>query len=339
MDYDFSRHERGFGKTVLALTLDNKKMTERIVVAYADEARLRLGRGGGDAFYDETRPLGSLLTNFEGDPEREWSGHGMNLRESYGKTFPFEAERWKMVAATIKYLREKGKSGEPSLMFAAIRTWEDYLNCHNMNHGADMLMERFNLLYRPFHIYADNKPWQESAETAMARTHDDGESQVELWYPVKKRPFEVVVAVSSLLPVISYYLYKLEEWGFVFQECKVCGKYFAARSRHYELCSDGCRHVKAVEAKREFDDRAKGDRLEKLDETAYNYWYTRLRKLKKGKSADPEKEAVVKAAFDSFRKEAVKRKGEVKRGEMKLSDFAGWLVEQNEVVDRLISSN
>jgi hypothetical protein len=91
---------------------------------------------------------------------------------------------------------------------------------------------------------------------------------------VKKRPFEAVVAVSSLLPVISYYLYKLGEWGFVFQECKACGKYFAARSRHYELCSDGCRHVKAVEAKREFDERAKESRLEKLDETAYNYWYT-----------------------------------------------------------------
>jgi hypothetical protein len=61
-----------------------------------------------------------------------------------------------------------------------------------------------------------------------------------------------------------------------------------------------------------------------------------LRKLKKGKNADLEKAAVVKAAFDCFRKEAIKRKGEVKRGEMKLSDFAGWLVAQNDVVDRLM---
>ena len=153
---------------------------------------------------------------------------------------------------------------------------------------------------------------------------------------MRKRIFEVVVAVSSLLPVISYYLCKLVEWGLVFQECKVCGKHFTAKSRHYELCSDKCRRVQAVEAKREFDERARGDRLEQLDETAYNYWYTRLRKMKKGKNANPEKAKAVKIVFDDFRKEAVKRKGAVKRGEMKLSDFASWLAVKNDEVDRLI---
>ncbi|MDR0221374.1 MAG: hypothetical protein LBI54_08240 [Lachnospiraceae bacterium] len=337
MDYGFSRHGRGFGRVVFALALDHRKMMERIVIARADEARLRLGRGAGDVFLDAPRPLGSLLANFKGNPKREWNSHCMKLRESYGKTFPFEAERWKMARSARKYLREQYESGEPFLVFAAVRAWEEYLNCHNMNHGADILAERLNLLCRPFSLYAGSKPWQDAVETAVAQTVDDRESQVELWYPAKKRPFEVVVAVSSFLPVISYYLYKLEEWGFVFQECKVCGKHFAARSRHYELCSDGCRHAKAVEAKREFDERAKGNRLEQVYETAYNYWYTRLRKLKKGKNADPEKTVVVKAAFDSFRKEAVRRKGDVKRGEAKLSDFAGWLVEQNEAVDQLMN--
>ena len=81
---------------------------------------------------------------------------------------------------------------------------------------------------------------------------------------------------------------------------------------------------------------ARGDRLEQLDETAYNYWYTRLRKLKKEKRADSEKAAAVKAAFDAFRKEAVTRKGAVKRGEMKLSEFSGWLVLKNDEVDTLM---
>jgi hypothetical protein len=100
---------------------------------------------------------------------------------------------------------------------------------------------------------------------------------------------------------------------------------------------DGCR-VQAVEAKRAFYGMARSDHLEQLDEMAYNYWYTRLRKLKNGKNADPKKAAVIKAAFDTFRKVAVRKKGEVKRGEMKLSEFASWLALKNDEVDRLMET-
>jgi hypothetical protein len=150
---------------------------------------------------------------------------------------------------------------------------------------------------------------------------------------------ECVVASASLLPIIAYYLHKIEECGYVFQECKVCGKDFLARSRHYERCSDECRKAQALDAKREFDERAKGDRLERLDEAAYFYWYNRLRKLKNGKTADPEKAAVVGVAFKAFRKEAVKRKGEVKRGEIKLTEFSNWLIEQQNAVDALMGES
>jgi hypothetical protein len=156
---------------------------------------------------------------------------------------------------------------------------------------------------------------------------------------VVKRPFETVVAVSSFLPVIFYYLNKVNEWRFVFQECKVCGKDFLARSRHYELCSDACRKEQAVIAKREFDERAKGDRLEQLDEAAYYYWYNRWRKLKKGKAANPEKAAAFKVAFDDFRKEAVRLKADVKRGEAQFGEFAVWLIQQQDEADRLMDED
>ena len=98
-----------------------------------------------------------------------------------------------------------------------------------------------------------------------------------------------------------------------------------------------CFRVQAAEAKREFDERARGDRLEQLDEIAYNYWYAWLRKLRKGKNADSEKAAAaVKAALDAFRKEAVARKSAVKRGEMKLAEFSGWLALKNDEVDRMM---
>jgi hypothetical protein len=337
MDYDFSSRERGFGRVVFALTLDRKKLTERIVIARSDEARLRLERGTSDVFYDKTRPLGSLLLCFESDKAGDWNKNAAILRNSYGKAFPFDAERWKAAAPVSAFLRGKYESGEPSAMFAAVRTWDEYLNCFNRNHGADLLNERLSMLYKPFTVYGDCKPWREEAAAALSVALRDGESSVELWYPVAKRPFECVAVSSSFLPAIAYYLRKIEEWGDVFQVCKVCEKDFLARSRHYELCSDECRKVQAQETKREFDERAKGDRLEQLHEAAYFYWYNRLRKLKKGDAADAERAAIFKAAFDAFRKEAVRRKAAVKRGETRITDFADWLIAQQNEADSLIA--
>ena len=318
--------------------LDRKKMTERIVIGEMNETRRHLEQGTGAAYYDRTRPLGTLLIGFEADREREWNRKAMTLCESYDKVFPFERERLKMTAPVSDFLRGKYKSDEPSAMFAAIRTWEEYLNCYHLNHGGDLLIRRLSMLYRPFFLYDFDRPWQEETAAALSKVLHEEEAGVELWYPALKRSLECVVASASFLPLIAYYLHKIEEWKLVFQTCKVCGSDFLARSRHYELCSDGCRKKQAAEAKREFDERAKQDRLEQLHEAAYYYWYNRLRKLKRGKAANPQKAAAVESAFQMFRKEAVKRKGQVRRGEMKLPDFSSWLIEQQNEVDRLMES-
>jgi hypothetical protein len=336
MKYDFTRRERDFGRIVFALTLDRKKLTERIIIARSDDARLRLEHGAGDVYYDETRPIGSFLINFEGDRAGDWNKNGIILRESYDKAFPRTAARWKHAAPVGDFLTRKYENGEPSALFAAVKTWDEYLNCFNLNHGVDLLTERLAALYRPFALYSENRPWEELAPSAMTAALRDTDTEVSLWYPVKKRPFEVVAAFSSLLPVIQYYIFKLNEWGYVFQQCKICGKDFVAKSRHYELCGNECRRVQAVENKREFDERAKGDRLEQLHENAYNYWYNRLRKLKKGTAANPERAADLDAAFKIYRKEAVKRKADVKSGELSFSDFATWLIEQQNAVDALM---
>jgi len=193
MGYDFTKRERGFGKIVFALTLDRKKMTERIVMGETNETRRHFENGTGEIYYDQTRPLGQLLLDFETDTNRVWNVNSMILHESYGKIFPFESARWKIAAPVSDWLKETYKSGEPSAMFAAIRTWEEYLNCYNINHGADLLIDRLNLLYRPFSLYGEYKLWQEEAAVSFSQVIHDGESQVELWYPVNKRPFECIV--------------------------------------------------------------------------------------------------------------------------------------------------
>jgi len=94
--------------------------------------------------------------------------------------------------------------------------------------------------------------------------------------------------------------------------------------------------VQAVQAKRDFDEKAKGDKLAQYYETTYFYWYNRLRKLKCQQSPDGEKISTVSETFKVFRKEAIKRKGMVKRDKMKVADFTSWLEKQKEEVDKLM---
>ena len=335
MDYDFTRREWDFRRIVFALTLGREKMTERIVIGEMNETRRHLSNGAGEVYCDQTRPLGQLLFNFEADSDRVWNVNAERLRESYGKTFPFEPERWKMASPVSDWLKDKYATGEPSAMFAAIRTWEEYLYCYSINHGADLLINRLNLLYRPFFLYSEHKPWQKKADSLSQPIHD-GESQVELWCPVNKRPFECVVASASFQPLIYYYLHKMKGWKYIFQTCKVCDKYFLARSKHYELCSDECRKAQAVQAKREYDEKTEGDALEQSYETAYYYWYNRLRKLKREKNPNADKISVVSEAFEAFCKEAVKRKSMAKRGKIEAKEFTDWLFKQQIEADRLI---
>ena len=61
--------------------------------------------------------------------------------------------------------------------------------------------------------------------------------------------------------------------------------------------------------------------------------------VQKGKAANPDKAAAFKVAFDGFRREAVQRKAAVKRGDMKFSDYANWLIQKQGEADRLMDGH
>jgi hypothetical protein len=335
--YDFTSMERELGRVVFALAISRKPMSERIIIGKENEVRRILNGGDGEAYYDETRPLGSLLMTFESDKNHEWNSKILTMQESYQKVLPLDSSRWKMVKPVSDFLKEKYKSGEPSVMFAAIRSWEIYLGLLNkQRHVSEKLSKSLFMLYKPFTVYGEFKPWQNGARATLSVALQDDESVTELWYPVKKRPFETVVNASSFLPIIFYYMNKIDEWRLVFQQCKICEKYFVATSRHYELCSKNCRKDNSKELKREFDVRARNSKLEQHDKSSYYYWDNRLRKLKTGKNAMPDKAPIFKAAQDAFRKEAVKRKAAVKRGEVDIKIFTDWLIQQQIEADRLM---
>ena len=333
MKYDFQRKDTP-SQTVFVLTLNHKKLTERIVIAEAGEALNLLNGVTGDVYYDQTRPLGQLLFDFESDMDNKWEQNAATLRESYNKTFPFEGERWKIAQPALDFLRGKYDSGGPDVTFCAVRFWEQYLYCYNQNHGAELFSRNTSVLYRPFVLFGQHKPWSDEDAGTFIKPATDVETQVELWYPAAKRPFECVAANLSLMPIISYYLNKIREWYLVYQECMICGKMFLARTRHYEICSDACRKIQAVEAKRQYDERTKNNKAEQDYESAYYYWSNRIRRLKRH-NAVPDKITAAQAAFSDFRKEALLRKSEVKCHKMETAEFSSWLRKKQDVIDHL----
>ncbi|MCL2108495.1 MAG: hypothetical protein FWH20_04005 [Oscillospiraceae bacterium] len=104
------------------------------------------------------------------------------------------------------------------------------------------------------------------------------------------------------------------------------------------MCSDECRKVTASQAKQQFKERNKDDKSEQFYEGTYQYWYNRLRKLKRNNSDGKfEKEiAALTAATKKFRTEAVKKKADVKSRKMKLMEFRAWLLEQQNLVDGMM---
>ena len=61
--YDFTKKERdSFVRVVFALTIDKKRMTERVIIGLANEVKLALELGEGKVYYDKVRPLGRLFS-------------------------------------------------------------------------------------------------------------------------------------------------------------------------------------------------------------------------------------------------------------------------------------
>lgn len=91
MDMEFVRHEPCYDRILLVLTLDRQKKKERILIGEELQIRFRLhGNTDADVLCDVTRPLGTLLAEFEHDPEGEWNRLGLApLREA------LHSNRWK----------------------------------------------------------------------------------------------------------------------------------------------------------------------------------------------------------------------------------------------------
>ena len=344
MEIGFERHDPCRERVLFVLTLDRKKMKERIVSGIEYEVRSRLrGEQSADVLVDVTRPLGTFLAEFEHDPDGEWNRFGLApLREA------LHSNRWKkpdLEKAAGDFLRKKFDSGDPLRMYVAYRIWDEYLRAREKRDrpaACDWFMDRaahFTMAFlqrSPLQFDSDTgRPQPFSITSRVFGSVPSDDTRLDLWFPDNKRRTESVSAYNSLYPLITYYLNRLNDWGLCFRKCKVCGRIFLAKSQRYELCGDKCRKKQALQNKREFDERARENNYDLLYKNECQNWRNKINKAKKTAGFPADRLEEMLTAFEAFKKEALQRKKAVKERTANPKEFTVWLYQQSDIILRL----
>ena len=100
----------------------------------------------------------------------------------------------------------------------------------------------------------------------------------------------------------------------------------------YELCSDKCRKQQAIQNKREFDKKARGNDYDHQYKNKRPGWCNVMNKAKKMPGCPPERLAAMQVAFDAFKKETLRWKTLVKSKQSSLEEFRDWIALQKSII-------
>lgn len=147
MKYSFSAQEPVAHPVIFVLSLDRKKMRERILLGTEKEIRHRLQQGNGNVFYDDSAPMGRFLTNFETDSDRVWEINCSRLLNSY--KYLLNVKRSREIQPAIDFLQKKYEEGNPAAKFCAMHIWNAYLRSYNSDHASARFQQVSTLLLHP----------------------------------------------------------------------------------------------------------------------------------------------------------------------------------------------
>lgn len=347
MTFEFTRHKPIEDRIILLLTLDNKKMKERILIGEEQEIRSRLeGKETTGLLYDATRPLGTFLIQFVSDERGEWNMNGvMPLYNA------LHTNRWKQPAleqAASEFLSAQYASGDPVKMYVAFQIWNNYLVTREYR-DRDPASENFvREMTRLMLAFRTENPLEYDKETGEPVRFDvtlrrfasipSEETTLSLWYPDNRRRVECVSMYGSFYPVITYYMNRMSDWKLCFRQCKICGKVFIAPSLRYELCSEKCRKKQSLQNKRDFDERARENNYDRVYKNECQHWRNLINKYKKQADFSQEKLSMMEQAFTKFKREALARKKLVKEKKTSSREFESWIFSQYAILQGFVDA-
>ena len=107
--------------------------------------------------------------------------------------------------------------------------------------------------------------------------------------------------------------------------------------QRYELCSDKCRKVQALQNKREFDERARENNYDLLYKNECQNWRNKINRAKKTARFPAARLEEMRTAFEAFKKEALQRKRAVKEKTASPKEFTDWLYQQSNIIVELLN--
>jgi hypothetical protein len=317
---------------VLAVSLDMKKKTERIIIGESDEVRRHInGFPHVELYYSDSRDIGRLLMDYAPIAVADIR---VALMDSVGK---HKSPRF---GWAVEMLAGYYHSDNPVHQFTALLMWQEYHRAKHDRKAAESLFGTFDdiTLALRFNVLNSVKGWQIHSRSNPLKfsDYDFRKFPVTLYFADDKDTSEYALADRSLLAVCFYYLKRVYESGRYIQTCPICGRAFVAKTVGMRtLCSDACRRIQGRENKRRHDERAKGVSHERAAKTAYMYWYNKMVKLRRMNL--PEREiGEAEQLFKSYMDEAARRKKAVAKKEAAAAEFETWLLSQRDVIDGLM---
>ncbi len=345
MNYQFERQNPVTDHIIFVLTLDRKKMKERILIGEEIEIRSRLhGNEDANIFFDQTRPLGTLITAFEHDEDHKWTTNA--IMPLYNAMHENRFKQPGLEQTASFFLQEEWDSQDPIKQYAAFRIWNEYLKARlirDRKSAREDFLAKVTSLTLAFHTQkpldfdtSTGKPLRFDLTNRIMPRIPSGALRLDLWYPDQRLETECVAAYSSFYPVLIYYMNRISDWGLHFCKCKVCGKTFLEKSLRYELCSAKCKKVQAKQNKREYDERARENHYDLLYKNECQNWRNKINKAKKDPSFSPERMKEIETAFTEFKAEALRRKKQVKQKETSPQEYESWLFGQSHIIQNLV---
>ena len=327
---------------VLAVKLDVEKRTERVVIGTEAEVRKALeGDTKQELLFDAERRLGQLIFDFEAQNKDEWNHHVIypmtqGLRNKRNKVV-WEGPLWDR-------LIEQAESDNAVSVYTAnhaILYYDIERAVPIRDSVVDIFERRMMGLVNPYRgplldaeDGCDLLKAQEKIEKMMRAWKFDADADVQFWLPWDKCNQEVAVADSNLLPVIRYYLKSLEESGCQLRICDCCGSRFFAASGHYTLCGRGCIATKKRRNEREYLERAKINRYDKIYADSRQRMRRMVNALIAKDGVSTSRIEAAEKAYAKIREEALVMKRSIK-SEEDIVRYQDWLFAQERNLKRV----
>lgn len=317
---------------VLAISLDKHRQREHIIIGDSTQVHSYLsGMPNTQLLYDETRPLGTFLSEHEAQSRETWNQHVHSLLGEALSSFVGRSDKYN---AAMAYLKPMLHSKDAVCCFTANlahRVYEIKLTSFGSPKSQIDYMNYASPVSESFRQIIWGEQQKSTVQQTLTRVQEHMKSKcsrvdssAQLWLPNRLNSSEWLLVWESLYPIVLYYLQRLKEWDMCFCKCSNCGKIFVADSFHHSLCSKQCKQERNRQNKREYDARAKKNRYDQIYTNTSERIRKRLVRLKKRSDISATTLQEAQDAFHEFCKTALQKKKQYKE-EKDLASFQDWL--------------